>query len=1850
MANSRSSSRCSSVASYGQRPPSLSDPPPPPTVMGLDPNDGRGDEIQPCPIGFHPMAHTPPPPIYATQEQLREEHRQQQMLPPKPAKERRLPSRSGSTASLFSPFASLTRRLGAKHKSSKTSASSSRSTGHGSRMSTPVEFPAGSQQYQGAVISRSVTPASVYSTFPRIHSSSSSNTPSPSGRTPFISQLLGLNGANGGVRGACVGGGGGSSSSSSATVPATTSCPSCPSPGPSYSSSSRLSSSGGYPPMMMTEVLDEPVEEEGAAGERVTWEYHHVTMNRVPGYGFGIAVSGGRDNPHFANGDPSIAISDVIKGGPAEGKLLINDRVMSVNGVSLENVDYGTAVSVLRDSGAAVNLVVKRRIVLGAYPEPTTYKVTLTKSKKKDDFGVILGSRIYLKELTNRALIDRDGSHGNNSPVFQEGDIVLKINSTSTDGLSLKEARKLMENCKDKLQLTVRRDAAAPALLGAVGGSAGPAAMGPAGGSQASNGYNDPTYGAVKDSSVPAAGSANSGAAHFANYADRPNYCNQNLYVQPPTRGGSVDYRNPLTPQPALPHSAGPGPYNADDKSNLSRLAGRSRGPLMDVSLSQLDHHNNHMNGHADGEDAPPRPPPPRSDDYYSPRRANEVAEPIKPPPTLDPRFISFQKEGSVGIRVTGGNQVGIFVTAVQPGSPAALQGLVPGDKILKVNDMEMNGVTREEAVLFLLSLQDQIELVVQHKREEYDQVVASGHGDSFYVKTHFNYEQPASGHMAFRKGEVFHVVDTLYKGVVGAWQAFRVGPNGQDLQQGVVPNGAGAEELATAQFNAAKKEAATTTSESRGSFFRRRRPTHRRSKSLGRDHWDDVVFAETLSKFPAYERVVLRHPGFIRPVVFFGPVADVARDKLIKDFPDKFSAPQMDGNRDSNEGSATGAQVTAGRSGIVRLSAIRELVEKGRHALLDITPGAVDKLNYAQFYPVVIFLRADSKHTVKELRAGIPKTAHKSSKKLYEQCVKLEKLWTHVFTTTVPLTQRDTWYRKLREAIDREQNQAIWVSEAKLDEYLSDDFLFPMTSRLSYASSPESDLDLSPEPRASGASAGAEGSSKSNGMNGGSKSPPSPSSGGRMVKSSSDPSIATQDDLGVSGMSSPAGLLKSVGPPGKFQSPINSQCVVDSSTPTKRRSQGGDSKYGFSSPGNGHHPGQRDANTPRNYGGQPANYSYNSPSSRGQQASTNLDYMNGPPQSNHRPSGNGAYPTSSSSSQQHHLTPYSKYGGGGSNSSGGHGPSSSGVVELPPKIDRSSKPTRLARSAQERLFGSREGDVNGLDIDTYPTSPPGPAPGQPGQNGGGAHQSHDYLSSMQGSSLDRDRAAKAGSYDSSSSYESYNRLGLTLALAGSSHQSGGGDVNAMPGSPTSAALKSHDPYRYTRSTSQPVRSPTELTSPATKQLHRPFDHKKQSPPPKSAPYKPVPPPKPKNYRPPANASSTTSNNQQPMTPNSNYWNHSPPGTLNHPSRSAAGGGDAPPPPPSSSNGGGGSSSNHHGYYSHAPPPTNAASAIPNGLNSYRYEDDTNGGFDSAGHGSSLDRHSYGANSLYGKAPPPPPPVNGSSRNNEAGQYYYNIPPPRESNQKQQSQSRDGGRLDLAQHRDQRGSAFELYKKPADPRSPGHGHQPLYMEHNARLDYEYYDGDGFSSSPYDYYHNYHHHDYYSPPTSPPPPNCSVIATVRGWLTHDQGGRLESVETGVALLVPPRALPPGPAAHLVYFKVCRQDHVRSVDTNGVLLDDGKGEALLSPLVQCGPKGLRFLQPVELRIPHDGGSRAHSSGRWNVSLKTSNELGQWRQIELPQRGDDDHQQRPQIQSEQSDDAKKSRNHLSVFVDHF
>lgn len=55
---------------------------------------------------------------------------------------------------------------------------------------------------------------------------------------------------------------------------------------------------------------------------------------------------------------------------------------------------------------------------------------------------------------------------------------------------------------------------------------------------------------------------------------------------------------------------------------------------------------------------------------------------PIGRPNTV---MVNFQKGDSVGLRLAGGNDVGIFIASVQEGSPAEEEGLRVGDQILKV-------------------------------------------------------------------------------------------------------------------------------------------------------------------------------------------------------------------------------------------------------------------------------------------------------------------------------------------------------------------------------------------------------------------------------------------------------------------------------------------------------------------------------------------------------------------------------------------------------------------------------------------------------------------------------------------------------------------------------------------------------------------------------------------------------------------------------------------------------------------------------------------------------------------------------------------------------------------------------------------------------------------------------------------------------------------------------------------------------------------------------------------------------------------------------------------------------------
>ncbi|XP_052785868.1 tight junction protein ZO-1-like isoform X3 [Mya arenaria] len=751
--------------------------------------------------------------------------------------------------------------------------------------------------------------------------------------------------------------------------------------------------------------LETEVEE---SSDNVVWETHKVGLTRVPGFGFGIAVSGGRDNPHFANGDPSIAISDVLKAGPAEGRLQINDRVLSVNGVALENVDHATAIGVLKESGGTVNLVIKRRIVLPASLENETppLKITLAKRNRKDEYGLVLGCKYYIKEIVPNSLAAQEGG-------LKEGDTVLKLNNSPIESLSLVEARKLLEKSKEKLQLIItkkkndewRKDDGYSTMQSTLPKHSGDVNM-----YRPSNPEQDPYKAQFSPQDIPA-GAYPPNSPH-SRYDGRYIYDHEAVPPRPPLPTGLEDKSQPRSPSPMKD-----GYYS--DREDLRRKQSYGNyatvNDEVDVGLGRRHHEERYVGKRKD----------------------------IRP----EPRLATFRKDKEVGLglRLAGGNSTGIFVASVQPGSGAEREGLTDGDHIMKANDKDIVGLTREEAVTYLTSLEGMVTLYVQYKKEDFDRIMSSHEaGDSFYIRTHFNYEQLEPGELSFVQGDIFHIKDTLFRGVVGSWLAVRMGRNNQETQKGIIPNKNRAEQLAISNQGTSEEEKENSPSKGRGLLFKRK--AARRSKSLSKDHWEDVIFAHLQTKFPAYERVVLKDCGFVRPVVIFGPLADVARERILKDMPDKFQSPQSEHHADDER---------KGRSGIIRLGSIRDVINRRKHCLLDVTPHNVDRLNFAAFSPIVVFLKSDCKTTVKEIRAKWAKGSSKNPKKMYEQSLKLEKYYQHLFTATVTHNSSETWYKKLVDMIELQQQQQIWMSEKKPDEDITDDYLFPMSShRFSFSGS----------------------------------------------------------------------------------------------------------------------------------------------------------------------------------------------------------------------------------------------------------------------------------------------------------------------------------------------------------------------------------------------------------------------------------------------------------------------------------------------------------------------------------------------------------------------------------------------------------------------------------------------------------------------------------------------------------------------------------------------------------------------------------------------------------------------------
>ncbi|XP_075935638.1 tight junction protein ZO-2a isoform X2 [Anarhichas minor] len=612
--------------------------------------------------------------------------------------------------------------------------------------------------------------------------------------------------------------------------------------------------------------------------------------------------------------------------------------------------------------------------------------VLLLKNRPNEEYGLRLGSQLFIKEMTSTGLACRDGS-------LQEGDIILKINGTVTENLSLTDAGKLIEKSRGKLQLVVQRDKQqvlirVPPMV-------------------------DSDSELDDISEIESYRSYSPQDERRGHHSDLSSHSSNERLREKPRE----DPPNRLAKMGAMPTPFRVPDRAVEDTPPLQAEREEPRSETPPVTAAPRAHAAHKV----------PMKPSIEDQDVYGP---NTV-------------MLRFHKGDSVGLRLAGGNDVGIFIAGVQDDSAAEQEGLRTGDQIVKVNNMDFRGMVREDAVLYLLEIPkgEDVTILAQSKPEVYKDILASGRGDSFFIRTHFEYEKEAPQSLAFTRGEIFKVTDTLYDGKLGNWLAIRSDKDNQLREKGIIPNKSRAEQMSNVQ-NAAR----VASGNDRGDFWRLRGQRAAKKKDLRKSR-EDLSAAPVTTKFPAYERVVLREAGFRRPVVIFGPISDAVNEKLGNDMPSEFVVAKTEPKDAGTEKS----------TGVVRLNTIRQIIEQDRHALLDVTPKAVDTLNYTQWYPIVIFLNPDSKQGVKTMRNRLVPGSTRSARKLYEQAVKLRKTCSHLFTATVDLSSaNDAWYGSVKDSIQEQQDRAVWVCEGKLDG--SEEDLDLHDDRMSYLSAMSAD------------------------------------------------------------------------------------------------------------------------------------------------------------------------------------------------------------------------------------------------------------------------------------------------------------------------------------------------------------------------------------------------------------------------------------------------------------------------------------------------------------------------------------------------------------------------------------------------------------------------------------------------------------------------------------------------------------------------------------------------------------------------------------------------------------------------
>ncbi|XP_020284228.1 disks large 1 tumor suppressor protein isoform X6 [Pseudomyrmex gracilis] len=731
------------------------------------------------------------------------------------------------------------------------------------------------------------------------------------------------------------------------------------------------------------------------------WEYEEIVLERG-GAGLGFSIAGGTDNPHYGN-DTAIYITKLIPGGAAsaDGRLRVNDTILQVNDVSVVDVPHAAAVDALKRAGNTVKLYVRRR------RHTQLIEIELIKGNKGLGFSIAGGignqhipgdNGIYVTKIMDGGAAQVDGR-------LVVGDKLVAVRNAlqgdkNLENVTHEEAVATLKATQDRVVLLVAK----------------------------------PESGIIPPPPPPLA-------------------TENSLSPQPRKQNGSVSALENNTA--ALPYSQesrhasslalhGTGTPRAVSQEDVSR---EIRTVVLNKGSSGLGFN---IVGGEDGEGI----------------------------------FISFILAGGpadLSGELRRGDQIlsvnGINLrTATHEEAAAALKGT--GQTVTIVVQYKPEDYNRFEA-----KIQDLKQQISQQQNVMTGTLMRTSQKKSLYVRALFDYDPnkddglPSRG-LAFRYGEILHVTNASDD---EWWQARRITPQGEEEGLGIIPSRRRWERKQRARDRSVKFQGhmpvildkqSTLDRKKKNFSFSRKFPFMKSKDDKSEDGsdqertpttpenendptpfmlcytQDDTNTEGSEENVLSYEAVQQLTIQYTRPVIVLGPLKDRINDDLISEFPDKFGScvPHTTRSRREYEVDGRDYHFVASREQMERdiqnhlfieagqyndnlygtsVASVREVAEKGKHCILDVSGNAIKRLQVAQLYPIAVFIKPKSVESVMEMNKRM---TEEQAKKTYERALKMEQEFGEYFTAVVQGDTPEEIYAKVKEVIAEQSGPNIWV------------------------------------------------------------------------------------------------------------------------------------------------------------------------------------------------------------------------------------------------------------------------------------------------------------------------------------------------------------------------------------------------------------------------------------------------------------------------------------------------------------------------------------------------------------------------------------------------------------------------------------------------------------------------------------------------------------------------------------------------------------------------------------------------------------------------------------------------------